>query len=68
MANCNGQEALRMYREKYPSRKMPSRSFFAPIHRKLCETDLLDVHKPDAGRQRISQSVDAEERVCHTCF
>ncbi|GFQ99258.1 hypothetical protein TNCT_534441 [Trichonephila clavata] len=35
MANCNGREALRMYRQKYPSRKMPSRSFFATIHRRL---------------------------------
>lgn len=63
MANCNGREALRMYRQKYPSRKMPSRSFFATIHRRLCETGSLDVHKPDSGRQRISRTVDAEERV-----
>ncbi|KAF8770617.1 hypothetical protein HNY73_018123 [Argiope bruennichi] len=63
MANCNGRKALRMYRQKYPSRKMPSRSFFATIHRRLCETGSLDVHKPDSGRQRISQTVEAEERV-----
>ncbi|KAF8792294.1 hypothetical protein HNY73_003909 [Argiope bruennichi] len=63
MANCNGREALRMYLQKYPSRKMPSRSFFATIHRRLCETGSLDVHKPDSGRQRISRTVDAEERV-----
>ncbi|GFR23530.1 hypothetical protein TNCT_434921 [Trichonephila clavata] len=65
MAKCNGREALRMYRQKYPSRKMPSRSFFATIHRRLCETGSLDVHKPDSGRQRISRIVDAEERVVH---
>ncbi|GFQ92854.1 dynein intermediate chain 2, ciliary [Trichonephila clavata] len=65
MANCNGREALRMYRQKYPSRKMPSRSFFATIYRRLCETGSLDVHKPDSGRQRISRTVDAEERVVH---
>ncbi|GFR29745.1 hypothetical protein TNCT_576911 [Trichonephila clavata] len=65
MTNCNGLEALRMYRQKYPSRKMPSRSFFATIHRRLCETSSLDVHKPDLGRQRISRTVDAEERVVH---
>ncbi|KAF8788474.1 hypothetical protein HNY73_006509 [Argiope bruennichi] len=63
MANCNGREALRMYRQKYFSRKMPSRSFFAIIHRRLCETGSLDVHMPDSGRQRISRTVDAEERV-----
>ncbi|GFR08644.1 hypothetical protein TNCT_146841 [Trichonephila clavata] len=44
---------------------MPSRSFFATIHRRLCETCSLDVHKPDSGRQRISRTVDAEERVVH---
>ncbi|GFR31009.1 hypothetical protein TNCT_702731 [Trichonephila clavata] len=65
MANCNGREALRMYRQKYPSRKMPSRSFFATIHRRLWETGSLDVHKPDSGRQQISRTVDAEERVVH---
>ena len=63
MANCNGREALRIYREKYLSRKMPSHSFFVTIHQKLCETGSLDVHKPNAGRQRISRTVDAEERV-----
>ncbi|GFR00619.1 uncharacterized protein TNCT_105221 [Trichonephila clavata] len=65
MANCNRREALRMYRQKNPSRNMPSRSFFATIHRRLCETGSLDVHKPDSGRQRISRTVDAEERVVH---
>ncbi|GFX99564.1 hypothetical protein TNCV_5026201 [Trichonephila clavipes] len=27
MAKCNGREALRMYRVKYPGRQLPSRSF-----------------------------------------
>ncbi|GFQ91690.1 hypothetical protein TNCT_134521 [Trichonephila clavata] len=62
-ANCNGQKALRMYRQKYPSRKMTSYSFF--VHRRLCGTSSLDVHKPDSGHQRISRTVDAEERVVH---
>ncbi|GFQ65308.1 hypothetical protein TNCT_154671 [Trichonephila clavata] len=66
MASCNGGEALRMYHQKYPSRKMPSRSFCATIHRRLCETGSLDVHKPDSGRQRISRTVDAEKRVFHS--
>ncbi|GFQ64645.1 hypothetical protein TNCT_120331 [Trichonephila clavata] len=75
MANCNGREALNQnilvetstvsYRQKYPIRKMPSCSFFATIHRRLCATGSLDVHKPDSGRQRISRTVDAEERVVH---
>ena len=42
---------------------MPSCSFFASIHWRLCETGSLDVHKPDTGRQRISRKIDAEERV-----
>ncbi|GFR25188.1 hypothetical protein TNCT_64591 [Trichonephila clavata] len=65
MANYNGREALRMYSQKYLSRRMPSRSFFATIHRRFRETGSLDVHKPDSGRQRISRAVDAEERVFH---
>ena len=63
MANCSGWEAFQMYHEKYPSRKIPSHSFFATSHWRLCETGSLDMHKPDAGYQRISWTVDVEERV-----
>ncbi|GFW83395.1 DUF4817 domain-containing protein [Trichonephila clavipes] len=63
MAKCNGREALRMYRAKYPGRQLPSRSFFATLHRRLCETGSFNVHKLDTGRQRTTRTVDAEDRV-----
>ncbi|GFT86126.1 DUF4817 domain-containing protein [Trichonephila clavipes] len=63
MAKCNGREALRMYRAKYPGRQLPSRSFFATLHRRLCETGSFNVHKLDNGRQRTTRTVDAEDRV-----
>ncbi|GFV88136.1 uncharacterized protein TNCV_3242851 [Trichonephila clavipes] len=63
MAKCNGREALRMYRAKYLGRQLPSRSFFATLHRRLCETGSFNVHKLDTGRQRTTRTVDAEDRV-----
>ncbi|GFW36497.1 DUF4817 domain-containing protein [Trichonephila clavipes] len=63
MAKCNGREALRMYRAKYPGRQLPSRSFFATLHQRLCETSSFNVHKLDTGRQRTTRTVDAEDRV-----
>ncbi|GFX21293.1 hypothetical protein TNCV_2252411 [Trichonephila clavipes] len=62
MAKCNGREALRMYRAKYPGRQLPSRSIFATLHRRLCETRSFNVHKLDTGRQRTTRTVDAEDR------
>ena len=47
MTNCNGRKALGMYSEKCPSRQMRSHSYSASIHRKLCETGSLDMHKPE---------------------
>ena len=64
MANCNGRtNALWMYRKKHPGRKVYSLSFFTTLHPRLCETCLLDVHKLDAGCQRITRTVDGEKRV-----
>ncbi|GFT54562.1 transposable element Tcb2 transposase [Trichonephila clavipes] len=62
MAKCNGREALQMYHAKYPGRQLPSRSFFAILHRRLCETGSFNVHKLDTGHQRTTQTVDAEDR------
>ncbi|GFW96021.1 transposase-like protein [Trichonephila clavipes] len=63
MAKCNGREALRMYRVKYLCRQLPSRSFFATLRQRLCETGSFNVHKLDTGRQRTTRTVDAEDRV-----
>ncbi|GFY18952.1 DUF4817 domain-containing protein [Trichonephila clavipes] len=63
MAKCNGREALRMYCAEYPGRQLPSRSFFATLHRRMCETGSFNVHKLDTGRQRTTRTVDAEDRV-----
>ncbi|GFX15780.1 hypothetical protein TNCV_1061021 [Trichonephila clavipes] len=50
IAKCNGREALRMYRAKYPGRQLPSRSFFATLHRRLCETSWILVANEQLGR------------------
>lgn len=63
MDKCNVREVLWIYREKYPGRNVLSRSFFAILHRRLCETDSFDERKPYVGRQRITLKVDAEETV-----
>ncbi|GFV72290.1 uncharacterized protein LOC103512048 [Trichonephila clavipes] len=54
---------MRMYRAKYPGRQLPSRSFFATLHRRLCETGSFNAHKLNTGRQRTTRTVDAEDRV-----
>ncbi|GFX94247.1 hypothetical protein TNCV_4292921 [Trichonephila clavipes] len=36
-ANGNDREALRLYQERFPSRRMPNHRIFQQLHQQLCE-------------------------------
>lgn len=61
-ARCNTREAERLYAERFPNRRHPSRNTFAAVHRRLRETGSF---KPSGGtgHPRTARTVAFEEEV-----
>ena len=51
-ANYNGREALSLYREKFPSRKMPDQKLISYLHHQLRERCSFRVKRSDADHSR----------------
>ena len=47
-ANSNGRESLKLYREKFPNKKMPDLKLFSYLLRELRESGSFHVKRPDA--------------------
>lgn len=64
MANGNSYEALRLYRDNFPNRRMPTAQIFERIHRRLRETGQLTARRIDAGGRAVAlQAVNLEAAV-----
>lgn len=61
-AKCNGREASRLYKDRYPHRRHPDHKTFASIHRRLAENG--NFRRGDgAGRPRTARTPSFEEEV-----
>lgn len=61
-ASGNGRAAVRLYRQKYPNRRVPHHELFARLHRRLCEAGSFRIN-PHCGRDRTSRTPAVEEAV-----
>lgn len=62
----NSREAIRLYNERYPQRRTPSKNIFEHIVRRLRETGCLKPVKADSGRTRFRRTVQVEEAVLNS--
>lgn len=63
MANGSNLEARRLYRERFPNRRIPDRRIFEYIHRRLRETGQFAQVRVDLGRNRMQRNVRIEGDV-----
>lgn len=59
----NYSKSVQVYREKFPNRQTPDRRTFASIERRLRETGMLSVHRPNAGRTSNVRRLREEQQV-----
>lgn len=62
-AEGNGEEAKRIYLQKYPNRRQPDRRTFYRVDRSLRESGRMKVQNNNAGRPRRTRTFDREERI-----
>nr|CAI5842309.1 unnamed protein product [Callosobruchus analis] len=62
-AKNNGRQAVRLYEQKFPNRRIPHHSTFASIEMRLRETGNLRIKWNNAGRQRATRTVRIEEAI-----
>lgn len=63
VADGNGRAAARLYAQRFPHRRHPSRTTFSAIHRRLRETGTMRPVLADTGRQRYARTPQTEERI-----
>lgn len=59
----NGRESVRVYRERYPNRRIPNHQTFAAIERRLRETGSFTPLTANYGRQRAIRTPEVEEQI-----
>lgn len=59
----NGRESIRVYRERFPNRRVPNHQTFANIERRLRENGSFQSRNADRGRQRTTRTADLEEQI-----
>nr|CAI5842924.1 unnamed protein product [Callosobruchus analis] len=62
-AKNNGRQAVRLYEQKFPNRRIPHHSTFASIEMRLRETGNLRTKRNNAGRPRTTRTVSIEEAI-----
>ncbi|XP_049789833.1 uncharacterized protein LOC126195317 [Schistocerca nitens] len=55
--------AVRIYRERFPRRRLPARKTFAAVHQRLRDTGSLLPRAEGRGPQRADRTLEAEERI-----
>ncbi|GFV10551.1 hypothetical protein TNCV_1331141 [Trichonephila clavipes] len=61
--NSNGRAALRVYQERFTSRRMPTIEMFQQLHRQLCENGSFTASTYARGRSRIVRQTHLEEVI-----
>ena len=59
----NGRGSVRVYRDRFPNRRIPNRTIFANIERRLRETGTLKARIHNSGRPRTARNVEQEEAI-----
>jgi Transposase. len=59
----NGRKCVRVYRERFPNRRVPNHQTFAAVERRLRETGRLKYVAVDCGRRRSVRTVEVEEEI-----
>lgn len=59
--NCR--ESVRVYRERYPDRRIPNHQTFSSVERRLRETGSLVIRSTDRGRHPLVRTIQFEEDV-----
>lgn len=59
----SGRESVRVYREKFPNRRIPNHQTFAAIERRLRETGSFIPVTANYGRQRTIRTPEVEEEI-----
>nr|CAI5825460.1 unnamed protein product [Callosobruchus analis] len=62
-AKDNGRQAVPLYVQKFPNRRIPHHSTFASIEMRLRETGNLRIKRNNAGRQRTTRTVRIKEVI-----
>ncbi|GFV47601.1 DUF4817 domain-containing protein [Trichonephila clavipes] len=65
LADGNGRAAVRLYRERYPTRRQPNHQTFARVHQNLVERGSFRATIEGTGRRRIARTPILEEGVLH---
>lgn len=65
-ARCNARKAERIYRQRFPNRRHPSRVIFPIIERRMRETGTFNVTRRDVAPRRTARTVAAEEEILDT--
>ncbi|GFX02091.1 DUF4817 domain-containing protein [Trichonephila clavipes] len=65
LADGNGRVAVRLYRERYPTRRQPNHQTFARVHQNLVERGSFRATIEGTGRRRIARTPIFEEGVLH---
>ncbi|CAH1972884.1 unnamed protein product [Acanthoscelides obtectus] len=50
-ANCNSNEAQRLYQQRYTDRLLPQQGTIATTYRRLRETESVNFQEPRSGRR-----------------
>lgn len=59
----NGRESVRVYRERFPNRRVPNHQTFANIERRLREHGRFEPRNADRGRERTTRIAEVEEEI-----
>ncbi|GFY32446.1 uncharacterized protein TNCV_3559541 [Trichonephila clavipes] len=65
LADGNGRAAVRLYRERYLTRRQPNHQTFAWVHQNLVERGSFRATIEGTGRRRIARTPIFEEGVLH---
>ncbi|GFW46040.1 DUF4817 domain-containing protein [Trichonephila clavipes] len=65
LADGNGRAAVRLYRERYLTRRKPNHQTFARVHQNLVERGSFRATIEGTGRRRIARTPIFEEGVLH---
>ena len=59
----NGRRSVRVYRDRFPNRRIPNRTIFANIERRLRETCTFTARIHNSSRQQTARNVEQEEAI-----
>ncbi|GFV88974.1 DUF4817 domain-containing protein [Trichonephila clavipes] len=65
LADGNGRAAVRLYKERYSTRRQPNHQMFAGMHQNLVERGFFRATIEGTGRRRIARTPIFEEGVLH---